>query len=137
MLIGDEARQVSLLEGLHLGQVGQQGLYALTVQAVAVHCHLVQVGDFLVHGTKLVVGLAQFQEHVAQAVLVLLGDDVKHAVAGILGMHAQGVGLHPATTGILIEIVARLHAQVHVGTVHAVRHLCLHTRHGSHHNGHS
>ena len=137
MLIGDEAGQVFFLEGLHLGQVGEQGLYALAVQAVAVHCHLVQVGNFLVHGAELVVGLAQFQEHVAQAVLVLLGQHVKHAIAGILGVLAQRVGFHPATTGILIEIVTRLHAQVHVGAVHAVCHLCLHTRHCSHHNGHS
>ena len=137
VLIGDEAGQVFLLESLDLGQVGQQGLYTLTVQTVTVHGHLVEVGNFLVNSTELVIGLAQFQEHVAQTVLVLLGQHVKHAIAGILGMLAQRVGLHPATTGILIEIFTRLHAQVHVGTVHAVRHLCLHTRHSSHHYGHS
>ena len=137
MLVGDEAGQVRLLEGLDIGQVCHQRLCPLTVQAVTVHCHLVQIGNFLVHGTKLVFGLAQFQEHVAQAVLVFLGQHVKHAIAGIFRVLAQRIGFHPATTGILIEILTRLNAQVHVGAVHAVSHLCLHARHGSHHYGHS
>ena len=137
MLVGNETGQVGLLERFEFGQVGQQRLYAFTVQAVTVHSHLVQVGDFLVHGAELVLGLAQFQEHVAQAVLVLLGEYIEHAIAGILGMLAQRVGFHPATTGILVEIITWLYAQVHVGARDAVCYLCLHTRHCSHHYGHS
>ena len=135
--VGQETRQVLLLESLDLGQVTHQGLCALAVQTVTVHGHLVEVGDLLVNGAKCMLGLAQLEEHVAQAILVLLGKHVKHAIAGILGPLAQRVGLHPAATGILIEIITRLHAQVHVGAVHAVNHLCLHARHSSHHYGHS
>ena len=136
MLVGNEASQIRLLECLDFGQVAHQRLRSLAIQAVTVHRHLVQVGDFLIHRTELVLRFAQLQEHVTQTVLIFLGKHIEHAIAGILGMFAQRVGLHPAATGILIEIVARLNAQVHVGAVHAMCNLCLHTRHGSHHNGH-
>ena len=136
VLVGQEAGQILLLERFDLGQVGHQRLCALTVQAVAVHCHLVEVGHLLVDGAHLVLGLAEFEEHVAQAVLVLLDEHIEHAVTGILRVLGQRIGLHPATTCILIEIVTWLYAQVHVSTVHAMRHLCLYARHCSHHYGH-
>ena len=88
VLVGKECGQIALLESLDVCQVGSHGLCALAVEPVTVHCHLVQVGDLLVNGAELVVGLAQLQEHVAQAVLVLLGQYVEHAIAGPHPRHA-------------------------------------------------
>ncbi len=119
MLVGNKRCEVALLEPLHHGKVGKQRGVAFLIQAHAVHCQIVEVGDFLPHGAAGMLFLCQVVEQLFELLAIVLGQVVEHAIACILGF--QGIGFHPATAGILIEVVAGVHTQVHVGTVQAMR----------------
>ena len=131
MLIGDELGEGGAVEAVKVLQVLLDGLGALGVAAHAVHSQIIEVGNLLAVAALGMLLVGEIVEEFLQLVAVLLGELVKHAKARVLRF--QRIGLHPATTGILIKVVTRICCQIHVGTVKAMPLvLCAHAHHGKH-----
>ena len=110
------------LGGLQLADDGHGRCDAVALAAVGVHGQLIEVAQFLLHAACGIAVVEQFLQDTVDALVVVFSQAVETAIARIGGR--QGVGLHPAATGILIEVVGRPHTGVQVGHIQARLQLC-------------
>ncbi len=93
----------------------QQGHYrsqSVLFPACGVHSQFVEVAQFLLNRALRVAVLQQFLQDTVDTLVVVLGQTVETAIARI-GCR-QRVVLHPATAGILIEVVCRPYTGIKV-----------------------
>ena len=125
--------------GLDLGNVRLDRLGTQLVAGQGVKGHLIEVGDFLVHGAFLGRHLRHLGKEVVELFLGVLADGIEGTVTGILGR--KRMGFLPTAGGILIKILARAHGRIQGGQVEGRKFLLLLAagacQHGSgHHHDH-
>ena len=77
-----------------------------------IHRQLVEVAEFLFNASFGIAVLQQLLQDAIDTFVVVLGQTVEAAITRIGSR--QRIGLHPATAGILEEIVGRTHAGIQV-----------------------
>ena len=101
-----------VLDGSDAGECWFQRCPAFTVQAYAVHHHIVEASELLSERALLLWLACVFQDKLLNALLVLLEEVYKGTVAGVFSV--QWVALQPTSGCILVEVGAGFHVQVHV-----------------------
>ena len=103
---------VHLLDGGNLIQIGHDGFGTLLLDGGSVHTHSIEGGNLVAIAAGLVRVVNQRVDKSAELLLVGLGQHVEGAIAAVLGI--ERIVLHPATAGILLEVVGRPHTGIKV-----------------------
>lgn len=102
-------------------EVGTHRGGSFAVEAYGVHSHVEKVAHLLRVGAfDFCVGVVlEVQDKFLKLCLGVFAEHVEGAEAAVFG--GDGVGLHPAAAGVLVEVVLRAHALVEVLGLDAVR----------------
>ena len=108
---------VAGLEGCDFLEVGGEGRHTVGLQLGAVHADVVEGGDLVGDGALLVLHLRDRVDDAFEVFLCVLVEDVEGAVARMLAV--EGIVLHPAAAGVLIEVVLEADGGVEVVQIDA------------------